>query len=420
MTLKVFISHTFSERDQELSLKFNQYLEKNNINGYLAEQQPEYTILISDKIKNKITSSNYLIAIITDDGLASASVHEEIGFAMGKNIPIILMAEEKLKEKLKEKGVLTYGMESEYFTENSFESSSEKVINHIHDGPYNKKPQIENSVKEFLEKRNLHDEYSSNFISNPQTDRLQNTIKKEFIPNGEPRVLFSSCPSKLQSFDVHAKDFEEYLKKYRSIEIKDNHEIYFLDGDKEDDIEQINYVKKSSSNKIYNYFEFQNNGFIEQGFSGHLIAVRRGDDGSTRLLLHHCWLTGAFWAFVKFTKMYYEKMGMNEKFDIILSIRNSKDLMLFGFGGVAKSGHKWAEPNSHHWSGEKPETTRNNIQLKIESLETKDMDDRFIESKIRTISYDIACAYRLDSAMCYNHDESFNWDLMSWYNRYRI
>ncbi len=92
--------------------------------GYLAEKRPEYELLITDKIKNEIISSDYIVAIITEYGLISASVHEEIGFGIGENVPVLLLVEEGLKEK----EVLIYGKELEYFTEEFFESHSRNII----------------------------------------------------------------------------------------------------------------------------------------------------------------------------------------------------------------------------------------------------------------------------------------------------
>lgn len=407
--LKIFISHTFSNEDQKLSSEFNQYLDENNMNGYLAEQQQEYTLLISDKIKNEIKSSDCLVAIITIDGLASASVHEEIGFSIGKDIPVILMVEKTIKEN----GVLIYGKEPEYFEKKFFKSHSEKVIQYIQKNIHKKKSQINDLAKEFLNKRNLLDVDSSDFSVNVQTELLQTTIDDKLIPHGKPFVLFSSCPNNLKDIvDVHTEEFQ----KYDYIKIQDN-EIRFLDGSKKTDIDSINYIEKHGiDNTISKYSEFQNNGFIGQGISADLIRPRRIDNVLSATL-NLCWLTGTFWAFLKFSKIYYEKIEMNEKFDVMLSIRNSKDLMLLGFGGVNENNQKWTEPYSDYWDVNKPKTTRDNILLKIESLDIHQMTDELIESKTREISNQIAYAYGLESSRCYNYDGSFNWELMNHYNR---
>lgn len=126
----------------------------------------------------------------------------------------------------------------------------------------------------------------------------------------------------------------------------------------------------------------------------------------------------AFGIFLKFNKIYYEKFEMAEEFDIMLSIRNSKDLTLIGFGGKDEEGRKYAEPYDFRYSSIKPKTHRKNIQLKIKSIKTQDMTDEFINSKMHDISNDIAHAYNLTNSRCYNYDGSFDWEnSISWNER---
>ena len=91
--MQVFISHKI-EGDAEFGIQLQKSLAKEDIFGYIAELKQEYDILISEKIKGEIYKSKYLITIITEHSLNSASVHEEIGYAIGKDIPVLLMIEE--------------------------------------------------------------------------------------------------------------------------------------------------------------------------------------------------------------------------------------------------------------------------------------------------------------------------------------
>jgi len=93
--LQVFISHKI-EGDAEFGIQLQKSLAKEDIFGYIAELKQEYDILISEKIKGEIYKSKYLITIITEHSLNSASVHEEIGYAIGKDIPVLLMIEESV------------------------------------------------------------------------------------------------------------------------------------------------------------------------------------------------------------------------------------------------------------------------------------------------------------------------------------
>lgn len=114
-------------KDENLASILQKSLEKRGIEGYIAQLKPAYDLLISDKVKCEIQSSDYLIAIITTYGLSSASVHEEIGYAIGKDIPVILMVEEDVKEG----GVLIYGKEPNYFTRSYFESEADTIAKYV-------------------------------------------------------------------------------------------------------------------------------------------------------------------------------------------------------------------------------------------------------------------------------------------------
>lgn len=124
--MKIFISHHIGKDEKLASILLNS-LKRRGISGYMAERKQEYELLILDKIKNEIENSDYLVAILTKHGIGSASIHEEIGYAIGADIPVILMVEESIDEQ----GVLIHGKEPEYFTRNFFETHAEIVCKHI-------------------------------------------------------------------------------------------------------------------------------------------------------------------------------------------------------------------------------------------------------------------------------------------------
>lgn len=117
--MKVFISHTFQEKDKSLAEMLQKILSQKGIIGYIAEKERQYTLLISEKIQKRIKESDHVVAIITEDALASASVNQELGYAIREGInPIIMM--EKIVKKM---GVLIYGRDPEVFTRENFEQS---------------------------------------------------------------------------------------------------------------------------------------------------------------------------------------------------------------------------------------------------------------------------------------------------------
>lgn len=388
------------------------------MDGYMAEKRPEYKMLIGDKIKNEITTSTCLVAIITTNSRASASVHEEIGFAMGKSIEVLLMIE-KSKEL---KGVLTYGREPKRFTEASFVADGEDIALYIREEISEKTNPTKISMDDYILSRNLHDQTSDDFCKNDQTNILKPGINHQTASGIMPFILFSAWPHNKVTIPVQEPKIAEFLNTYKRIEIENNH-VHFLDNYDERELESLVYYNNSPSSdqRVYGinpditrYLELQTNGFLEQGISKKIIN-QVDINGMLVPSLHHCWLTGAFWAFLKFTKMYYEFNGMNEKFDVVLSIRNSGNLMLHGFGGKT-NGARWGEPDEIGWYTKNPSTKQRNIQLKLENLDLEKMTDEHIKSEVRTISDRIAYAYGMKSARCYNNDSSFNWELMAWYS----
>ena len=137
--MKVFISHTFVEDDQELALTLQKILAEENIDGYLAEKKKEYDLLIRDKIRTEIENSDHVVAILTNKARESASVNQEIGYALREGIKPIIMIEENAKE-----GVLTHGIEPEEFTREKFKQHCINVRNFIQEKGSRKKGESEN------------------------------------------------------------------------------------------------------------------------------------------------------------------------------------------------------------------------------------------------------------------------------------
>ena len=91
--MKVFISHAFV--DEELAFTLKDILAERGIEVYLAQEKPEFGTQLPDKILKSISDSDYVIVIITTKAKESATVQNEIGYSIGKNIKIIIMSEEK-------------------------------------------------------------------------------------------------------------------------------------------------------------------------------------------------------------------------------------------------------------------------------------------------------------------------------------
>lgn len=124
--MKVFISHKFEKEDQKLALILRNMLRSKNIDGYMAETKREYELLIGDKIRGEIDASNFVVGIITKESENSASVNQELGYALGRGIPIVIMIEKWVSH-----GVLTHGRETEEFSRQNFSHHCTNVMGYI-------------------------------------------------------------------------------------------------------------------------------------------------------------------------------------------------------------------------------------------------------------------------------------------------
>ena len=145
--MEVFVSHSFS--DEDLAELLVTTLAASDIKGYMAQRKKEYELLIRDKIRAEISRSAYLIGIITKNSVCSPSVFEEIGFALGQGIPVIIMREERVIS-----GVLTHGLETEDFERDTFKDvACVNIKNYLLRAGDHKKPDSRITSDAFLNKK---------------------------------------------------------------------------------------------------------------------------------------------------------------------------------------------------------------------------------------------------------------------------
>jgi hypothetical protein len=106
MSYTVFLSH--SSRNRNLVINVRDELKKAGIGVYLAEEHPQPGKNLPQKILNNIKSANCMVVLLTDTGLRSQFVNQEIGAAKALNKPIIPMVEKKVMRKV---GGLLAGLE---------------------------------------------------------------------------------------------------------------------------------------------------------------------------------------------------------------------------------------------------------------------------------------------------------------------
>ena len=97
MGYKVFISH--STRDQRLVISLANLLTKFDIDVSVAEWYLTPGQRIEEKVFNEIGKSNCVVILLTQNGMRSAWVQQEIGYALNTKRPVIPLVETGINAK---------------------------------------------------------------------------------------------------------------------------------------------------------------------------------------------------------------------------------------------------------------------------------------------------------------------------------
>ena len=387
--MNAFIS--FDASDSQLAYELKKHLEENEIKGYLFDQDRQYDSPLGDKIKSAINDSQALVAIITKKS-NSPSVHEEIGYALGKEKSLILML-----EKDAEDGVLSHEREKEIFTRDCFQHNCKNIVKYLKKIPLNDTRLTTEKSQEFLDKRNILDPTSEHFAENSNSNDLEHRIDNSNI---KPCVLFSACPATLlEDIPVHSSQFEVWLEEFRRINVQGTL-IRFYTGIRKNEQGRVTFRSSDYYEKYVQYLEFNTNGFVEQGFTHPLVFL---PDRAEMFDLNLGWLTVAFHGFLSFIKQYCRHLEYSGSLHIALSIKHTDKLTLMGFGGETEEGGIYLEPRSLKCSTPPPVTDKPNFsQTKV--IEVNSLDDKNIDKIARKFADDLSNAYGLDFALCYNSD----------------
>lgn len=93
MTFVVFLSHSVSDDDLPYLAELERRSQQIGIGLYLAERSPQPGTPLSTKVRNNITRADLVPALLTRQGVASAWVNQEIGFAVNQNKRILPVLE---------------------------------------------------------------------------------------------------------------------------------------------------------------------------------------------------------------------------------------------------------------------------------------------------------------------------------------
>ena len=405
--MKAFISHAFGGDDEPLANTLKNDLEAAGITGYLAEKTQRYDLLISDKIRQEIDESDWLVAIITKRSHASASVHEEIGYALGRGVRVALMLEEGVEKS----GVLVYGREYEVFSVPEFARHSSKMARFIAGSPRPApRPSrlLGEAATSILESRNILSAESAGFARNRHLAALHDG---GFYHSSEkPAILFSSCPHDLRDRgSVTAPEFRQWARLGPPVMVE-GHKVILGGPDERIDMKTLILARKQPQaipgKDVATYLEFQDNGFLEYGTSSVFLDWVYGNNE-----LNLCYMAGNFWGFLACARLFYQKIRMDSPFTVLLSIKGSSNLALVNYGNEVIADPNWRDRLRLSPGYEDPRTDRANIQVPHAFAGAGKMTDADAARIVRETADTVCNAYGQDMAKCYDENSRFAWDL---------
>ena len=403
--MKAFISHAFGGGDEQLANALKKDLGAAGIAGYLAEKAKRYDLLISDKIRQEIDESDWLVAVITRRSHMSASVHEEVGYALGKGVRVALMVEEGVEKS----GVLVHGREYEAFSVPKFGEHSRRMARFIAGSPRPapRPDPVGEAAKRLLEGRRILSAEAGDFAQNDHYGQLYNGA----VPDDKkPAFLFTALPHNLGEYaDVTTAEFGEWVESVRHLEVQ-GFRIPVRETERKIDIGALQVVRRHSpaniGQDVLAYREFQNNGFFEYGTSHSFL----GRSGTAELSLYLWRMVVEFWGFIVHARSFYRKIGMRGRFTVMLSIKNSSDLALVNIGDEA------ADSSPAHASRllpdpQSPRTARRNIQVSQALAPADALGDAEIADAARRAARTVCNAYGASAPKCCDSNGRFAWKL---------
>lgn len=127
--IKTFIS--YSSQDSAYIHRLDKSLDTVGANPYVAEWWLEAGQPLAEKIRRNIEDSTCLVAMLSDEANGSAWVHEEIGYAIAKGIPVIPVIEVGVKVR----GFLE-GLEYIPYDKDDFDETVYKILTSIRAAVY--------------------------------------------------------------------------------------------------------------------------------------------------------------------------------------------------------------------------------------------------------------------------------------------
>ena len=144
-----------------------------------------------------------MVAILTEETFDSASVNQELGYALREGISPIIMLEKNAKQ-----GVLTFGIDPEDFSKSTFSQSCQNILDHIKQKGFRKKiPENFQDISDQLQ--NLESKITSQNNS-PQINPSDNKMEDKWYEE-----IMAYCRSNPLSTSYEKQQAKQYYSKIK-------------------------------------------------------------------------------------------------------------------------------------------------------------------------------------------------------------
>jgi hypothetical protein len=99
MPLSVFISHSVGTAEMPIVNQMSAEFTGAGVQPYIAHYHREFGNNLSTKVQTAISASNALVVLWTASGAQAAWVNQEVGFALGRGLPVYALVEKGVEVK---------------------------------------------------------------------------------------------------------------------------------------------------------------------------------------------------------------------------------------------------------------------------------------------------------------------------------
>ena len=270
-------------------------------------------------------------------------------------------------------------------------------------------------IERLLADRNILSVEAGDFAQNRHFRHLLGPLPNY---NGakKPAVLFTAVPHRLGSYDtVTTAQFSEWVGSIRDLEVEKN-SIHIRGFEQTIDAESLTVTERhpyeAQGSDVKSYREFHVTGLFEYGTSCRYL--RLNDRGDLSLVL--CHMIGDFWGFLLHSRPFYQKLGQDGPFAVILSVKNSSSLALGNYGDEATD-PRWGMKRRHTHLPADVRTASLHIRLACDLGPAGEMTDSGMALAAKDMARRVCSAYGQDIPLCYDESGQFSWKLWEMVSR---